>query len=109
MKAPSIISMIYGVLLILGGVMGFVMGKSVPSLVSGVGGGVLCLIAGRGFAQRQSWALPLAVVVAIGVAIFFGQGIGNEDAKKRSRAIGMTALSALTVVGLLATGTRRNP
>ena len=88
--------------------MGFVMGKSVPSLISGCGGGVLCLVAGRGFRERQSWALPLALVVAIGVGGFFAKGLSNPDPKKHGRAVGMTALSALTIIGLLATGTRRD-
>jgi uncharacterized membrane protein (UPF0136 family) len=108
MKTPSIISYVYGVLLIVGGVMGFVMGKSVPSLISGGGGGLLMLLAGRGFGQRQSWALPLGLVVALAVAVFFGRNINSEEAKVKNRALGMTALSALTIVGLLATGTRKN-
>lgn len=108
MKFPSIISFVYGVLLILGGIMGFVMGKSMPSLISGVGGGVLMLVAGNAFKQRQSWALPLALLVSLAVGGFFLRGINNEDAKKKNRAMGMTALSALTIIGLLATGTRKD-
>ncbi len=88
--------------------MGFVMGKSVPSLISGVGGGVLMLVAGNGFKQRQSWALPLGLLVTLAVGAFFVRGLNNEDAKKKNRAMGMTALSALTIVGLLATGRRKD-
>jgi uncharacterized membrane protein (UPF0136 family) len=108
MKTPSIISYIYGVLLILGGIMGFVMGNSVPSLLGGGIGGVLMLVAGNGFSKRQSWALPLGIIVTLLVGGFFARGLSNEDPKKKNRALGMTALSALTIVGLLATGTRKH-
>lgn len=107
MKTPATICYVYGVLLILGGIMGFAMAHSTASLISGGGGGVLCLVAGRGFSHLKNWAPPLALVVALGVAGFFGKGLNNPDPQKHGRAVGMTALSALTIVGLLATGTRR--
>jgi uncharacterized membrane protein (UPF0136 family) len=125
MKTPAIISYIYGALLVLGGIMGFAMAGSVASLVSGVGGGILVLVAGAGFKQAKSWALPLALVVTLCVGGFFAshllpsdepapQGTPAEIAKAekkrqsgKTRSIGMTALSALTIIGLLATGRRK--
>ena len=88
--------------------MGFAMAGSIESLISGGGGGILMLAAGRGFAQRQSWALPLGLLVTLAVGVFFMRGINNEDAKKKNRATGMMAISALTLVGLLATGRRKD-
>lgn len=71
MKIPATICFIYGALLVLGGIMGFAMAGSMASLIAGVGGGALCIAAGRGFQQRKSWALPLAIVVALNVGAFF--------------------------------------
>ena len=58
---------IYGVLLILGGAMGYIKAKSVPSLVAGVVCGVIAIFLGMRYAWHFApWAaLALALVLIV--------------------------------------------
>jgi uncharacterized membrane protein (UPF0136 family) len=107
MRVPAIISFVFGTLVLLGGVYGFVSKGSMPSLMAGVVCELLLCVAGFGFLKGQRWALPLAVVVGLLLLGRFAPGIGSDDASKRTLGITMTAISALSLVGLLATGTRK--
>lgn len=60
--------LIYGVLVLLGGVMGYVKVKSQMSLYSGVGSGVALLVAW--FISRQNPQVGLGVASAIGLVLF---------------------------------------
>ena len=125
MKIPATICFVYGVLLIFGGVMGFAMAKSIMSLVAGGGGGLLMLVAGRGFKQSQSWALPVGLVISLAVGGHMGSNIGKpvdipqgtsteekvvlekKHEKAQKRAMGIAAVSTLAFLGLLATGRKK--
>jgi len=71
MSAGAIAAIAYGILSAVGGIIGYVQAKSMPSLVSGVISGVLLVIGGVAAAQDRSWGLPLAAVITALLVIVF--------------------------------------
>ncbi|MDJ0600514.1 MAG: TMEM14 family protein [Crocosphaera sp.] len=71
MNLPTIATLIYGILLLFGGIMGYVSAKSKPSLVSGVVSGLLLLISGVLQWQQIAAGLILAQIVTLILAIVF--------------------------------------
>ena len=69
MNLPMIATFIYGILLLFGGIMGYVSAKSKPSLISGVISGLLMAV----FLQWQqiSTGLILAQIVTLVLAVVF--------------------------------------
>jgi uncharacterized membrane protein (UPF0136 family) len=68
MNLAVIASIFYGILAIVGGILGYVQAKSKISLLAGCGCGVLLLIAALLQLQGQSWGL-LAGTVVTGVLL----------------------------------------
>jgi uncharacterized membrane protein (UPF0136 family) len=70
MSFPVLLLYIYGVLLILGGLMGYIKAKSVPSLVAGGVCGVIALLLGYyytwHFAPHAAFLLALLLIVMMG-------------------------------------------
>jgi len=71
MLLSAIIVFVYGMLVLVGGVFGFVKAKSRPSLIAGVAGDFALSIAGVGIISHQSWAVPLALVLIAALMVFF--------------------------------------
>ena len=98
MQLPALIVGVYAVLDIVGGVLGYVSKKSVPSLVAGTVTGVILLAAAWGVSQKQSWGLPVAIVVIGLLLAFFGYRFKST---KNFMPTGlMTILSLATLLGL---------
>lgn len=55
----------YGILAIVGGILGYVKAGSQTSLISGLVSGILLIVAGVAHQQNASWGLPLAAVVTV--------------------------------------------
>ena len=69
---PGIVAPIaYGILALVGGIMGYVQAKSQISLISGVTSGLLLIIAGILQLQGQTWGLTLAGIVAAALIVVF--------------------------------------
>ncbi|HEY9627221.1 MAG TPA: TMEM14 family protein [Coleofasciculaceae cyanobacterium] len=63
---PGVIAAIaYGILAIIGGIMGYAQAKSKVSLLAGCGCGIVLLISAIGQLQGQPWGLPLATGITI--------------------------------------------
>jgi uncharacterized membrane protein (UPF0136 family) len=105
LQTPSLILFIYGVLVLLGGIMGYVQAQSVPSLIAGVVSGILLLGAGWALQNGQRWGFLLGVVVTVGLLLFFG----GRFAQSRAIMPGglMTILSLGVLIALLLTGRGR--
>ena len=62
----------YGILAIVGGILGYLKVQSKPSLISGIVSGGLLVVGGIAAAQGTSWGLTLATIVTIALIIVFG-------------------------------------
>ena len=61
----------YGILAIVGGILGYLKVQSKPSLISGIVSGALLVVGGIAAAQGASWGLTLSTVVTIALIIVF--------------------------------------
>jgi uncharacterized membrane protein (UPF0136 family) len=98
MSAPAIAAFAYGVLALVGGVIGFVQARSKMSLISGAITGVLLLIGGIGIVQAQPWGLGLAIAVtALLIVVFVGRLIKTRKAMPAGLMVvaGVAALATL--------------
>jgi len=64
-------AIVYGILAIVGGVVGYLKVRSKPSLLSGIISGGLLVTGGIAEAQGASWGIILATVVTIGIIVVF--------------------------------------
>lgn len=71
MNTPSLIVIVYALLVMVGGVMGFVRAGSRPSLIAGLLGGLALLTAAWGISQGRGWGLQAALVLILGLLVFF--------------------------------------
>ena len=91
---PVLILYIYGILLIVGGLMGYVKAKSVPSLVAGLVCGFIALLLGL----RYTWhfAPPAALVLAIVLIFIMGRRYLNT--RKAMPALIIVVLSIIVAI-----------
>lgn len=64
-------AIVYGILALGGGILGYVKAKSLPSLLSGLVSGGLLIAGGVAQAQGLGWGLMLATIVTIALIIVF--------------------------------------
>ncbi len=71
MSLESLAPIIYGLLAIIGGILGYTKARSQASLISGIVSGVLLLVGGIAHQQGVVWGLPLAAIVSLILVIVF--------------------------------------
>ncbi|MEM9005526.1 MAG: TMEM14 family protein [Cyanobacteria bacterium P01_F01_bin.86] len=72
--AATVMTFVYGVLALVGGLIGYQQAGSKPSLIAGVATGILLLAAGIGLVQSQTWGVWVAIAVtALLVVTFIGR------------------------------------
>ena len=97
---PGVVAAIaYGILAIVGGIIGYVQAKSKASLISGIISGLLLVTAGVMQLQGQGLGLILAIVVTIALIIVFA--IRLAKTRKFMPAGLMTALGVAALVIML--------
>lgn len=99
MQTASIITYVYGAIMLLGGIMGYAMAKSNMSLAAGVVSAIILAAAGWAMGQGRSWAVPVAAVVMVALMLFFGRNYLNDPTKVRNAA--MAGISLLALIGVL--------
>lgn len=100
MNTPSLIVIVYGVLVIVGNVIGFVKAGSRPSLIAGVLGGLALLTAGWGISRGQVWGLQMALVLILGLLVFFSIRYPRSSPRAFMPGGLMSILSLLALVGV---------
>jgi len=104
MNTPALIVIVYAVLVIGGGVLGFVKAGSRPSLIAGILGGLALLAAGWGISQGQVWGLPAALALILGLLVFFAARYVRTRAFMPGGLMSILSLLALVSVELAARG-----
>lgn len=72
MKRISIASIIYGILLVIGGLVGYFLAGSIPSLVASSSFATLVFLSALGIQMKQKWAFPLLITCLFALFAFFG-------------------------------------
>ncbi|MBI1757103.1 MAG: TMEM14 family protein [Fimbriimonas ginsengisoli] len=83
---------VYGLMLVAGGVAGFTAAHSMTSLITGAGSGILCLIGAIWAQKNQSLGYGLVAVVSLAVLVFFGHKAATSGWPMRSVGIAATSL-----------------
>ncbi|WP_414542102.1 TMEM14 family protein [Nostoc sp. CCY0012] len=94
MNSSIVAAFAYGILAIVGGIVGYIQANSQVSLLSGVISGLLLVLAGYLQIQGQAWALILAVLVTGSLVFFFALRL----AKTRK----FMPAGLMTILGVLA-------
>ena len=103
MTIQGIVTIIYGVLIATGGIMGYVAKQSVPSLISGGLLGLAALVGGILISAGKPAGKPIALIAAILVGLFFAFQLfkGLSAGAPVGRAAGILALSIIEILVLL--------
>jgi uncharacterized membrane protein (UPF0136 family) len=99
MNLGVVAAIAYGILAIVGGIIGYVQAKSKASLISGIISGLLLIIAGVMQLQGQGLGRILAIVVTIALIIVFAMRLAKT--RKFMPAGLMTALGVAALVVML--------
>jgi uncharacterized membrane protein (UPF0136 family) len=91
---PVLLLYIYGILLIVGGAMGYVKAKSVPSLVAGLVCGVIAILLGLDYTWH--WAPIAALILAIVLIFIMGRRYINT--RKAMPALLIVVLSVVVAI-----------
>lgn len=71
MNPASFITILYGVIVLIGGLIGYMKASSQVSLITGSLFGIGLIIAGLGTALNWSWAFHAALTLMVLLAVFF--------------------------------------
>jgi len=104
MNTASIIVLVYAVLVLAGGVFGFLKAASRPSLIGGVVGGLALLVAAWGLGRHQSWGLPVALPLTVALLVFFSFRYVRTRAFMPGGLMAILSLLALVGEGLAGRG-----
>jgi uncharacterized membrane protein (UPF0136 family) len=91
---PVILLYVYGILLIVGGLIGYVKAKSVPSVVAGVVCGVLAIFLGYDYVWH--WAPLTALLLALVLIFLMGKRYWNT--RKAMPALLIVVLSVVVLL-----------
>ncbi len=97
MQNTAIEIWVYGVIMILGGIMGFVKVGSKASLISGVGMGLALLASGYGVSRGSYDSLVVAEVIAALLLVLFAIRFAKT---RRIMPVGMLAILSLAAVAV---------
>jgi uncharacterized membrane protein (UPF0136 family) len=91
---PVLLLYIYGILIILGGLMGYIKAKSVPSLVAGLVCGFIALFMG----YRYAWHFAPHVAFILALVLIFLMGRRYLNTRKAMPALLIVVLSVIVAI-----------
>ncbi len=100
MNTPALIVIVYALLVMVGGVIGFVKAGSLPSLIAGILGGLALLTAGWGISRGQIWGLQTALALMLGLLVFFSIRYLRSSPRAFMPGGLMSILSLFALVGV---------
>ena len=98
MNIGAIAAIAYGVLALVGGIIGYVKAKSKISLFAGVSCGILLIVAGILTMMGMNWGLILATVIATVLVISF---IARLIKTRKFMPAGLMMLAGIVSVGIM--------
>ena len=104
MNTTALIVFVYAALVSLGGLLGYVKAKSLPSLIGGEVGFIALLIAGLGVYNGQVWGLQAALILIFALMVFFAVRYVRTRAFMPGGLMAILSLLALAGVWLSAHG-----
>jgi uncharacterized membrane protein (UPF0136 family) len=91
---PVLLLYVYGVLLMVGGIMGYVKAKSVPSVVAGVVCGLIALFLGANY----TWHYAPYAALALALVLIFLMGRRYLRTRKAMPALLIVVLSVIVAI-----------
>lgn len=102
MSSGIVAAIAYGILAIIGGIIGYIQARSKASLISGIVSGILLIFGAIMQLQGQTWGLILATVVTVFLVIVFAMRLTKT--RKFIPAGLMTVLGVAALVVMLKEG-----
>lgn len=99
MRTKAIVSVIYGVLIAFGGIMGYVMAGSMASLIAGGGLGLAAAAGGGMMWSGAAAGRWIAIASSVAVGLFFAFQLTQPEPNV-GRAAGVIALTAVQLIVL---------
>lgn len=97
---------VYGLVILLGGVIGYAKAHSMASLVMGLGSAVVLLACGWGIFARSVYAYYVALALSWGLTLFFGYRLIMTG---KFMPAGMMAIMSVLVAGILQFSQSKDP
>lgn len=107
MRLASVTALIYGLIVLIGGLMGFIMSQSLPSLIAGTLFGIIILFTTYHLFKEKAIAQLFALIECAILGAFFAYRYMKSYALFPAGA--MLILSALTFIILLVTYPKKHP
>ncbi len=100
MDIRAVATLVFGIIIALGGLIGYLAARSKPSLISGGVLGALVIMGSVLLFSNVSAGLPIAVAATLAIAVFFGYKLvrGLAERKKVGRAAGLFVLSVVELL-----------
>ncbi|NER35357.1 MAG: hypothetical protein F6J93_15355 [Oscillatoria sp. SIO1A7] len=98
MNASIIAAIAYGILAIVGGIIGYVKVKSKVSLISGVVSGLLLLASGIAAAQGVAWAMLLVKLVTTVLIVVFAIRLAKT---RKFMPAGLMLVAGVVALGVM--------
>jgi uncharacterized membrane protein (UPF0136 family) len=98
MSLGIITAIAYGVLAIVGGIMGYVKAKSKASLISGSISGLLVILGGVMQLQGQAWGLIIAAIVTAVLVIVFAMRLAKT---RKFMPAGLMSVLGVVALGVM--------
>lgn len=98
-RVGLVVLIVYAVLLIVGGVIGFVKGRSRPSLIAGVASGLIAILAAVISAtSNEDGGFSLALALAVVLFVFFGY---RASITRKFMPGGLLAIASVVVIAFM--------
>jgi len=97
MKAPGVVILIFGFIVLGGGIIGYTTARSMASLIAGGTFGLLLLVSGLGVLRGKDMGFLMAPILTVLLTMFFGYRFAQSGEFMPSGLMGVLGLVALTL------------